>query len=109
MKTPFSLAKASAGTRSFHRRRAAIFSLVLPLVLITSGVVSALAQSQPAARSTATPPPPAADKPAPNENPPATGSIKGRVVADDGRPVANASLMAQAVNGPPSIRPAQAD
>jgi hypothetical protein len=83
--------------------------LVLPLVLIMSGIVCAQAQSQPAARSTASPSPTPAEKRGPNENPPVTGSIKGRVVSDDGRPVVNATLMAQAVNGPPTIKPAQVD
>ncbi|HEY0729173.1 MAG TPA: carboxypeptidase-like regulatory domain-containing protein, partial [Pyrinomonadaceae bacterium] len=80
---------------------------LLALVLILSGVVSALAQSQPAAKSTASPSPTTIEKA--TENPPATGSIKGRVVADDGRPVVNAVLMAQAINGQPSARPAQVD
>ncbi|HKY29074.1 MAG TPA: carboxypeptidase-like regulatory domain-containing protein, partial [Pyrinomonadaceae bacterium] len=71
--------------------------------------VSALAQSQPPAKSTASPSPMPAEKRGPNENAPATGSIKGRVVADDGRPVVNASLMAQAVTGPASVKPAQVD
>ena len=82
---------------------------LFPLVLIMSGVVSALAQSPPAAKSTASPPSTAVEKRDRNENPPATGSIKGHVVADDGRPVVNATLMAQAVNGPPTVRPAQVD
>jgi hypothetical protein len=89
--------------------RAYAFLLVLPLVLIMSGVVSALAQSQPAAKQTASPQPTPAEKRSPDENPAATGSIKGRVVADDGRPVVNATLMAQAINGPASLRPAQVD
>src|SRR5690349_18030622 len=89
--------------------RAITFWFVLPLVLIMSGVVSALAQSQPAAKSTASPLPTPAEKRNPNEHPPATGSIKGRVVADDGRPVVNATLMAQTINGPPSLRHAQVD
>jgi hypothetical protein len=109
MKTLFPPAWASALTRSFCCQRAAAFLLVLPLVLTMSGVVSALAQSEPAAKSTASPPPTPAEKRGSNENPPATGSIKGRVVADDGRPVVNATLMAQAINGPPSVRPAQVD
>ncbi|HSE15493.1 MAG TPA: carboxypeptidase-like regulatory domain-containing protein [Pyrinomonadaceae bacterium] len=78
-------------------------AFLLVLVLTMSGVVSALAQSTPS------PSPTPAEKRAPNENPPATGSIKGRVVADDGRPVVNATLMAQAVNGTPAVRPAQVD
>ena len=102
-------AEASSPTRSFCRQRAAALLLVLPLVLTMSGAVSALAQSQPAPRSTASPPPTSAEKRGTNETPPATGSIKGRVVADDGQPVVNATLMAQSVNGPRSVRPAQAD
>ena len=103
------LAAASVLTRCFCRQRAVTFLFVLPFVFTMSGVVSALAQSQPAAKSTATPPPTPAEKLGPSETPPATGSIKGRVVTDDGRPVVNASLMAQAVNGSPSVRPAQVD
>lgn len=99
----------SALTRSFCSQRATTFLFVLPLVLTMSGVVSVLAQSQPAARSTASPSPTPAEKRSLNENPIATGSIKGRVVADDGQPVVNATLMAQAVNGPPTMRPAKVD
>ena len=102
-------AEASVLTRSFCRQRAVGFLLLWPLVLTMSGIVSALAQSQPAAKSTASPPSTPAEQRGANENAPARGSIKGRVVADDGRPVVNATLMAQAVNGPPSIRPAQVD
>lgn len=108
MKTLSLPTAASALTPRVCRQRAAAFLIVLPLVLTICGVVSALGQSQPAAKATPPPPTPAA-KPVPIENPPATGSIKGRVVADDGRPVVNATLMAQAVNGPPSVRPAQVD
>ena len=108
MKTLFPAA-ASALTRSFCRQDAATLLLVLPLVLAMSGGVSALAQSQPAAKSTASPSPTPAEKRGPNENPPATGSIKGRVVSDDGRPVVNATLMAQAINGASAVRPAQVD
>lgn len=107
MKTLFPPALATALTPSFCRQRASALLLVLPLVLTTSGVISALAQSQTPAHSTASPPP--VEKRAPDENPLATGSIKGRVVADDGRPVVNAMLMAQSVNGPTSVRPAQVD
>ena len=100
-------AGTSALTQSFWRQRA--FLLLLPIVLTMSSFVSAPAQSQPAAKSTASPSPTPAEKRGPNENPIATGAIKGRVVADDGRPVVNASLIAQAVNGPPSAKPAQVD
>ena len=109
MKTLSPTAVAPALTQSFCRQCASAFLLVLPLVLIMSGFVSAPAQSQSAAKSTASPSPAPTEKRAPSENPIATGSIKGRVVADDGQPVVNATLMAQAVNGPPSVRPAQVD
>lgn len=108
MKTLSPPVLASVLTRSFCCQHTA-FLLVLPLVLTMSGFVSVLAQSQPAAKSIASPSPTAAEKRGPNDNAPATGSIKGRVVADDGRPVVNATLMAQAVNGPPSVRLAQVD
>lgn len=110
MKTTFP--PAPALTLRFCRRRRDAFLLVVPLVLAMSSVVSVLAQSQPpqpAAKSTASPLPTPAEKRGPDENPLATGSIKGRVVADDGRPVVNATLMAQAINGPSSIRPTQVD
>jgi hypothetical protein len=109
MKTLSPPAWALALPQRFCRQGAAAFLFLLPLVLMMSGPVSALAQSQPAAKSTASPSPTPAEKRGPDENPPATGSIKGRVVADDGQPVVNATLMAQAVNGPPSVRPAQVD
>jgi Carboxypeptidase regulatory-like domain len=109
MKTLSPPAEDSASTRRFCSQRAKAFLLALPLVLTMSGVCSVLAQSQPAARSTASPSPTPVEKRSPNEDPPANGSIKGRVVADDGQPVVNATLMAQAVNGQPSMRPAKVD
>jgi len=108
MKTLLALLAALALTRSFCRQRGTTLLLVLPLVLTMSAVVSALAQSQPAVKSTASPSA-TPDEKRPKEIPPATGSIKGRVVADDGRPIVNATLMAQAINGATSIKPAQVD
>ena len=108
MKTLFALPAALALTLSFCRQRTTTFLLVLPLVVTMSAVVSALAQSQPAVKSTASASP-TPDEKRPNEIPRTTGSIKGRVVADDGRPVVNATLMAQAINGATSIKPAQVD
>src|SRR5687767_1375576 len=109
MKTLSPSAAAAALTQSFCRHRTAAFLLVLPLVLAMSGVVTGLAQSPPAVRSTASPSPTAGEKRGPNDNLPPSGSIKGRVVADDGQPVVNATLMAQAVTGPVAVRPAQVD
>lgn len=109
MKTLSPPVEDSALTRRFCNQRAKALLLVLPLVLTMSGVCSVLAQSQPAARSTASPSPTPVEKRSANEDPPATGSIKGRVVTDDGQPVVNATLMAQAVNSQPSMRPAKVD
>src|SRR5215510_12462310 len=109
MKTLSRSAGTSFLTQSFCRQRAAAFLFVLPLVLTMSGVDSALAQSQPAVKPTVSPSPTPVEKHGPNENLPATGSIKGRVVADDGRPVVNATLMAEAVTGPTSAKPAYVD
>src|SRR5687768_8912329 len=93
-------------THSSCRQRAAAVLLLLPLVLIMISAGSALAQTPPAVRPSASPTPTAGNNPAANQNPPATGSIKGRVVADDGRPLVNATLMAQAITGGVAIRPA---
>src|SRR5689334_13381164 len=101
MKARFVAASAAAQIRSFCRQPAATFLLLLPLVLTISGLVSALAQSQRTATPAPSPSPTPAEKLSP-EIPPATGSIKGRVVADDGRPIVNATLMLQAVNTAPS-------
>ena len=107
MKTLLPPVAAASLTRSLCLQGATTFLVVLPLVLTMCGVVSVQAQSQTPVKSTSSPSPTPAEK-RPNEIPP-SGSIKGRVVADDGRPVVNATLMAQAVNGPPSVKPAQVD
>jgi carboxypeptidase family protein len=109
MQTLSPSAGASSLTQSFCSHRAAAFVLVLPLVLTIGGVVSVWGQSQPAVKPTASPSQTPVEKRGTNENAPATGSIKGRVVADDGRPVVNATLMAQAVTGSPSVKPARVD
>ena len=100
--------------KSFSRALSpAAFRFGLLLILTMLGaIVSAPGQSLPPARSTASPPPPQAEKRGVNDNPSVTvptGSIKGRVMSDDGRPIVNATLMAQAVTGPPSAKPAQVD
>ena len=109
MKILSSSARASSLMQSVCRQRAAVLLSVLPLILTMSCVVSVLAQSQPAVKPTASPSPASVEKRGPNENSPATGSIKGRVVGEDGRPIVNATLMAQAVTGQPSVKPAKVD
>jgi len=77
-----------------------------------AGAVDSLAQSQTVAKPAATPirvevqQPGAAETPTP---PPITGTIKGRVVSDDGRPVTNATVVAQAATGAPAAKPTRVD
>ena len=102
--------RASVATRGHCRQSAAALLFRLTLIATLFGVtVSALAQSQPTARSTASPQAAPTVKRSPDEITAPTGSIKGRVVSDDGRPVVNATLMAQAVTGPTLVKPARVD
>ena len=85
---------------------------MLPWLLISFMAGSdarALAQSQ--ASPTASPQTLPVDKRAAKENTlaPTSGTIKGRVVSDDGHPIPNANVMAQAVTGPATAKPGRAD
>ena len=54
--------------------------------------------------------PPAVRPPKPEANEPVTvGTIKGRVVSNDGRPLTNANIMAQGVSGVPTIKMKRTD
>lgn len=80
---------------TFRRTARALFLACSGLLFATYGIVPAVAQSQPAPRpaSAATTSSPSPD---PKQVPAAaTGTIRGRVVSDDGRPLINASLIAQ--------------
>ncbi len=81
------------------------------LILAAPGLaLPALAQIQPGPSPAASPRVTPVEKRVVNEDAsPPTGSIKGRVVSDDGRPVTNATLIAQAVTGPPSAKPGRTD
>ena len=97
-----------------YRCAAAVFCALCSLApFITSGgTVNSLAQSQTEARPAATPATTQGQKSGAGENPtptPITGTIKGRVVSDDGRPVTNATIMAQAVTGAPAAKPSRVD
>ena len=97
-----------------YRCAAAVFCALCSLApFITSGgTVNSLAQSQTEARPAATPATAQGQKSGAGENPtpkPVTGTIKGRVVSDDGRPVTNATIMAQAVTGAPAAKPSRVD
>lgn len=79
------------------------------MILVTVGLeVSALAQSQPRPSPLASPKPTLEKRSAENSTLP-TGTIKGRVVSDDGRPVSNATLILQAVTGPTAVKPGRTD
>lgn len=86
----------------FHRLARVLFLTLSGLFIAAYGnVAPAAAQSQPAAPQpsstpAATPALVPAEKPALNKGtaPPVTGTIKGRVVSDDGRPLTNANVMA---------------
>jgi hypothetical protein len=97
-----------------YRCAAAVFCALCSLApFITSGgTVNSLAQSQTEARPAATPATTQGQKSGAGESPtptPVTGTIKGRVVSDDGRPVTNATIMAQAVTGAPAAKPTRVD
>lgn len=113
---------AAALTRhfAFHRAPTTLFALfgtlfgvLLPLLILAAQVQ---AQALPAATPTpATPAPtvaasPAVRPPKPVADEPVTlGTIKGRVVSNDGRPLTNANIVAQGVSGTPSVKIKQVD
>lgn len=97
----------------FRRYVVALFCAVLPLAALgAAGSVShVVAQSQTETKPAA-PETKRSQKPSAAENAaatPATGTIKGRVVSNDGRPVANATVMALAVTGAPASKAARVD
>jgi hypothetical protein len=95
-----------------RRCAAALFCALCSLAtFIAGGVVDCLGQSQTEAKPAATP---AAtrQKSGAGENttpPPTTGTIKGRVVSDEGRPVTNATIVAQSATGAPAAKPTRVD
>jgi Carboxypeptidase regulatory-like domain len=98
----------------FRRYVVGLFSALLPLASVAEpgNVVRVLAQSQVKAIPAATPETRQGRKPGAASNTAATsttGTIKGRVVSNDGRPVTNATVMTQAVTGPPASKAARVD
>jgi hypothetical protein len=88
------------------RRRALVLFVALPPLLLcpAPGVVRAQVQSStPAKPSTAR-----EQKRDPAETS-AAGTIKGRVVSDDGQPLVNATVFAQAVTGTPAVKVKRVD
>jgi hypothetical protein len=77
------------------------------LVMFATGNIAILAQSQtptPAASATTIP----GQKPEATPTPP-TGTIKGRLVADDGQPLMNANVLAQSLTTTPFFKPTAVD
>jgi hypothetical protein len=95
-----SLGGTAMRTKRCDPRRCAValFVACSGLVFAANSIVPAIAQSQPPAPQPAsTPLTAASQRPEVKKATPgaATGTIKGRVVSDDGRPLTNASLIAQ--------------
>jgi hypothetical protein len=93
-----------------HRSVAILLCALCSLAMFaTSGAaVNSLAQPQTEAKPAATLETTQGQKPEATPTP-TTGTIKGRVVSDDGRPVTNATIVAQAVTGAPGVKPARVD
>ncbi|MBC8029247.1 MAG: carboxypeptidase regulatory-like domain-containing protein [Pyrinomonadaceae bacterium] len=79
---------------TFHPSAFTLFALLLPALI---GVAQVNAQ-------TPSPTPTAVSSPKPAPEPITLGTIRGRVVSSDGRPLTNASVMAQGVSATPSIK-----
>ena len=100
----------------FHRSAGILFLTFFGLLIATYGnVVPAVAQSQPTAPQPSSTP---ASTPATtlSQKPEgrgtaraATGTIKGRVVSDDGRPAMNVSVIAQATTGTGTLKARRVD
>ena len=78
------------------------------VVFATGSVVGTMAQSQTPATPSATATTSPGQKPAATPTP-TTGTIKGRLVADDGQPLMNANVMAQSLTTTPTAKPTRVD
>lgn len=76
--------------------------ILLLIILVGGNVLLAKAQST-------TPPKATSPNANPSPSPVITGSIKGRLVADDGQPLTNANVMLQSLSAAPSVKPARVD
>lgn len=96
-----------------ERCAAALFcALCVLATVIAGGAVDCLGQTQTEPKPTATPAATPGRKSGAGENTtptPITGTIKGRVVSDEGRPVTNATIIAQAATGAPAAKPTRVD
>ena len=94
------------------RATALVMTGAAVVVFATGNVVSTMAQSQTQSTPAATPL--STSTPAPGQKPeatpsPTTGTIKGRIVADDGQPLMNANVMVQSLTTPPAVKPTSVD
>ena len=78
------------------------------VVFATGSVVGTMAQSQTPATPTGTATTTPGQKPESTPTP-TTGTIKGRLVADDGQPLINANVMAQSLTTTPTAKPTRVD
>ena len=90
----------------------ALLLTVFALVILATSNVIAIAQAQTPAKPAATPA--ATQAPTPGQKtessaPLPTGTIKGRLVSDDGQPLPNANVMAQSLTTTPAAKPTRVD
>src|SRR6476469_1633994 len=90
------------------------FTKLITAVFVTiliSDVMTATAQSATPAKPAAAPTPPSGGTVATkkDQTPIETGTIKGRIVASDGQPLTNATIVAQALTGTPATKPTRPD
>jgi len=78
-------------------------SVLLLFIVFSCDVLISLAQTAPAQTTKA---PPVAS---PSPSPTVTGSIKGRLIADDGQPLTNATVMVQSLTQTAGAKPARVD
>jgi hypothetical protein len=80
------------------------------VVMVIGNVLFATAQSEALPKPAAAPTPtPAATADARKVPGPVTGTIKGRMVSNDGQPLANATVVAQSLNGSFAVKPTRPD
>ena len=88
------------------------YAFSLAMVALSSNALCVLVKAQDIAKPVASPEAKQSPKPAAGNSPEAastTGTIRGRVVSDDGRPVTNATIAAQGSAGPVAPRMIRVD
>lgn len=92
----------------FETLPGALFGALLSLLTFTAQVQAQTPPSPAPSPTAAASPAVGSTKPAPNETV-TVGTIKGRAVSNDGRPLTNATIVAQGVSGTPSIKMSPVD